>query len=351
MKKTFVEGFTLVELSLSMAFIGVLSVAIVLIISNTVSSYRRGLTLGQITTTGMDIVDDMRTAVQNSSSKSVVNDCYRFYANDENAGSAQARCIQDGGEGFVSYRQTADIVLNGGTAEQVTIDEAPIYGVFCTGAYSYIWNTGYFNTVSSGATDYATFSEKTNKKWATFSFPVRDGATVKTYTIVGSLAGWYDEDGNLSYADSPDGKSIGNADVPFRLLKIPDKQRAVCGSVARRGGATSYDTGLPLDKPNEFSINTGIYSSFELSEAPIDLILEDRDNDLAIYDLNIATPAESTTRKNSFYSANFILGTIRGGVNIVAQGKNCQPPTNYEYEEFDYCAINNFSFAVQAGGE
>lgn len=52
-------GFTLVELSLSIAFIAVLSITIVLIINDAISTYRRGLTLNQINTTGMDLVDEI----------------------------------------------------------------------------------------------------------------------------------------------------------------------------------------------------------------------------------------------------------------------------------------------------
>ena len=61
------RGFTLVELSLSLVFISILSLTIVLMINNAVESYQRGVTLNQINTVGMDLVDDIRTAVQNSS--------------------------------------------------------------------------------------------------------------------------------------------------------------------------------------------------------------------------------------------------------------------------------------------
>ena len=83
MKKTFREGFTLIELSLSMVFVGILSVAVVLIISDTVASYRRGLTLAQVNTAGLDIVDDMRLAVSNSSAKAVTTECTRLYPNSK----------------------------------------------------------------------------------------------------------------------------------------------------------------------------------------------------------------------------------------------------------------------------
>ena len=357
-RKMFREGFTLVELSLSMAFIGVLSVAIVLIISNTISSYRRGLTLNMINTNGMGIVDDMRSALQNSTSKSVLNLCYKYYNNDS---SAREQCVNDGGYSFVAHLRTGDIELNEGSTNDI-IEDAPLYGVFCTGSYSYVWNTGYYNTLNSlvndwaegEAPEYATFSMKESKDWAKLSYDaVDDAGKIQRVNIVGSLAGYYNEDGSLNLEKNGDG-TVGNPDVPFRLLKISDPDRAVCASVVRntyegRGvyrGADEADE----DLSNDFEMDE-MYTKINLSNVPVDLILADSDNDLALYDLAVARPAESVTRKNSFYSLSFILGTIRGGVNIKAQGKNCKTPSDGTFDEFDYCAINKFSFAVQAGGE
>ncbi|MBQ6375367.1 hypothetical protein IJJ37_00295 [Candidatus Saccharibacteria bacterium] len=349
MMKAFKEGFTLVELSLSMAFIGVLSVAIVLIISNTISSYQRGLTLNQINTTGMDLIDDMRTAVQNSSSKSVLNDCYRYYGNNgvDFQNINRAKCVESDGKGFVAYTKKANVTLyKGDGARETVLSDIPIYGVFCTGSYSYIWNSGYFNEVLSGAVDYASFQQKTDKSWAKFSYI---NASNRRITIVGALDGYYDKTtGELMVGD--DG-TVGDPDKPFRLLKIPDKERAVCASVVRNAD-NDYGYELPNNDalPSMFSVDAK-YGALANEEEPVDLILEDTNNDLALYSLEVAPPAESATRKNAFYAVSFILGTIRGGVNIKAQGKNCEVPMDYEVEEFDYCAINKFSFAVQAGGE
>ena len=50
------RGFTLVELSLSMTFIAILSIIIVLVINGAVSSYSRGITLNLINTVGNEVV-------------------------------------------------------------------------------------------------------------------------------------------------------------------------------------------------------------------------------------------------------------------------------------------------------
>jgi hypothetical protein len=51
-----------------------------------------------------------------------------------------------------------------------------------------------------------------------------------------------------------------------------------------------------------------------------------------------------------FYAGSFILGTTTGGPNIKSNNGNCAVPGDVVYSNFDYCAINKFSFAAQANG-
>ena len=303
------DGFTLVELALSMGFIGILSVAVALIIADATASYRRGLTLTQVTTMGSDIVDDMRTAVTNSSSRSVTDLCKTYYGVGVNAYS---QCMTDGAVNFVKWTRFGKLSLDG-----KDIGEVPIFGAFCTGGYSYIWNTGYYDI------DEATFAEKENN-WA----------TLKYKNASGNVVTW-------------DKGKAKNANTRPRLLKVKDPYRAVCASVIIKSNTTSLQYNYQNDLPGEFDIT----SFGSVTEEPVDLILEDEENSLALFDLTVAKPQESVTRKNTFYAISFILGTITGGPNILAKGQSCQPPENYEIGFFDYCAINRFSFAVQAGGE
>ena len=75
-----------------------------------------------------------------------------------------------------------------------------------------------------------------------------------------------------------------------------------------------------------------------------------RDN-MALYDLLVAKPAVSKENDGALYPISFVLGPIDGGINIIAQGKSCSAPNDYE-GNLDYCAINKFSFAARAtGGE
>lgn len=155
------QGFTLVELSFSIAFLGVLSLIIAFIIVDTVATYRRGLTLNQINTVGMDIVDDMRTAVQNSPTNSVESACSKTEGCEE---------VQN----LVTVRVLGKLSING-----TETDEVPLYGAFCTGKYSYIWNSGYFFNGENG--------------------------------------------------DKSAGKLVGGVDLTgYRLVKIEDQKREVC---------------------------------------------------------------------------------------------------------------------------
>ena len=290
------SGFTLVELSLSLVFVATLSLIVALLISNTVSSYRRGLTLNQINTVGMDLVDDMRTTIQNSTTKSVTSACNTIYSTTAEI----QQCEQNGGSEFVSKTWVTDVeIAQGKTAKNV-----PMTGVFCTGSYSYIWNSGYLLAQKRGGyPKYGDFSATTLK---------------------------YD----------------GGTQTGFRLLKIRDDARAVCITMANNN---TFKGG---------QINISTYKGL-VSETPIDLLKatasagagNNEYTGLALYDLSVAAPADSVSLNNLFYSVAFVLGTTEGGINVTASGNFCAPPNDYANENFDYCAINKFNFAARAMGE
>ena len=330
MSTTAKTGFTMIELSISLVFIGILSIMMILIISDTVASYRRGVTLNRINTVGMDLVDDMRSAVQNSSAGSLIEECNRRFPAVNNSNkdvnlTARNKCIEDNGYSFVAMVKSGNVLLK----DKSTLNNVPLYGAFCTGDYSYIWNSGYFDA--------------------------NTGATVTSGESVASL--------KYRYKNINNEKKI--EDKLFRLLKVRDTNRAICASRAM----SVNNNGVPVYNSKEEVWNVSLDTTFDagttpLDEEPVDLILlgvvgsdsegnkvYDDYSDIALYDLSIASPAESLSRENLFYSASFILGTIEGGVNITSKGKSCAVPTDYKNELFDYCAINNFSFAAQANGE
>lgn len=292
------KGFTMVELSLSIAFIAVLSIIVVVIIGNAVSAYHRGLTLNQLNTAGMDVVEDMRTAVQSSSARSAKRECAGLYNDANNL----KKCENDNGLSFVYIERYAKVKI-GATEARV-----PVYGAFCTGGYSYLWNSGYF-----------------------FNNEYRvEGA--------GSASLTYRKAGNDNTSAAP---------ANFKLLKMPDENRALCMSAANAGGnyLKNSDDSAWSTLGNTFDI-----TSTPIEEDPVDLL--EGNNNLAIYDLTTALPAESGNSQNMFYAVSFVLGTIQGGINVGATGNFCATPEGYNsgVENFDYCVINKFNFAAQATG-
>ncbi len=297
------SGFTLIELSLSIVFIAVLSIAVTVIVMNSISSYHRGIILNQINTTGMEIVDDMRAAIQNSTARSVKNECANIYTDGIGASTMQKNCENDAGHNFISVTKKASVTLG-----NKNLSDVPVYGAFCTGAYSYIWNSGYFFAGSGVSVQDGVSKASIKYKEATGS----GSSTVKTVSV-------------------------------NKLLKIRDESRAVCISAA----SADYSAATTGAK-SEFDISGEAYDVVE--ETPFDLL--EGSNALAIYELGAAVPAESTSVNNTFYTVSFILGTVQGGVNVMSTGDFCTTPgdMNNSVEAIDYCAINKFNFAAEANG-
>lgn len=128
--------------------------------------------------------------------------------------------------------------------------------------------------------------------------------------------------------------------VRYRFARIPDPSHVQCdaniaGSVAAGGGSAR--------------VNITVNASTD----PVELISEN-EVDLAIYSFKIVPATQSVRTRQAFLSATFILATLRGGVNIMANGDFCQGSSsnNGEYDDydFDYCAVNKFNFSMRTGG-
>lgn len=306
MRRLYKGGFTLIEVSLSLVFVTILALAIALIISNTIGAYQRGLTLNQVNTVGMSLTDDFRLALQNSSGKTLKASCSILYENQ----SQRALCEADDAFKFVSATKYSKMSVKKNGGAVVNYDEIPIYGAFCTGTYSYIWNTGYFESPD------ANFSAK-GGGWAKLKYKNNSGGV----------------------------ETIGYGDRPFKLLKVKDTTRAVCIAATVSGSYATPNGGIP----EVFDV-TGIGDG-RLVEDPEYIISENPTEKLALYELLVMRPALATEDGSLFYSGSFILGTVGGGIDIKATGKTCAAPNDYDVENFDYCAINKFNFAVQASGE
>lgn len=319
-KKKTKKGFTLVELSFALVFVGVLSLIIAYIINDTIVTYRQGLTLNRVNTVGMDLVDDIRTAFQNSTAKSVTSDCESVFTTP----SDKQRCMNENGKKLVSVVYKTSVRIRDGETKL----DVPVFGAICTGSYSYIWNSGYFFDTDQ-------------------------------YSVSGARParlGYRDGTGHIKYEGSH------NPADAFKLIKIQDKKRAVC-TYADLSLQDSYSTVNNLDT----AVRTPIYDSDgitkpsltfytspneAINDPPVRLLANDENGTaLALYELEAFSPFESDASKGMFYSATFILGTIDGGIDIKKSGSFCATPDDYTKSNFDFCSINKFNFSVQTTGE
>ena len=121
-----------------------------------------------------------------------------------------------------------------------------------------------------------------------------------------------------------------------KMVRVYDREQTQCnkdknGSVAN------------LAKRNYLPVTINV---------PVDNVVELINNDemdLALYEFNITPATQSAITRQSFISANFILATRQGGININANGDFCRGEDNefkdeYEGTMFNYCAVNKFSF-------
>ena len=337
------EGFTLVEIALSVGFIAILSVTMVLLVNDTIATYRRGLTLNSVTTTGSDLVDELKSTIKNSPVGKVTRECEALYNPlhlSNYMSESQNKCEKDEAQNLVVLQRYADVYLT--DEEKINI---PVYGAICTGAYSYIWNSGYFfGENRAGAT-------QTNATEANEQGKIRNLEPAKLiYTPTSTGVGY----------------ATGHTTVEgFRLLKVRDDRRAVCKSANKSEDGSSYN-----DYQSRDSVHQNLTNVFDISnpddgetnankityfkngledEGVVILYADDETNPLALYDLTITPPASDSSDRTAFYTGSFILGTLQGGINVKATGNFCKTPEDYD-ENFDYCAINKFNFAAQATG-
>lgn len=291
------SAFTLIEISLAMAFLATLLVTIALLTMNIISLYQKGLSIKSISSAGRAIIDDFSRSIAVSPANDALNLCS---ADKLNGDAAINRCRRDGAYKFTFRQVYQNIQLEGESSAK----RLPVHGIFCTGQYSYLWNTGYAlnsKLITSGKDYRATLSYKLSS----------NGTTVE--------------------------KDIKN----FRLLKIPDGSRQLCSA------HTNSD--YSVINSNHYNLASST-NTLTLTSEPVEQLAEDTKG-LALYDFRIFPPTQHHVSRHSFYSGTFILATIAGGVDITGAGDYCQEAPGGLSTDFAYCAINKFNFAMRATGE
>lgn len=281
------QGFTMVELSFAIVFISGLLLLLTFIILQVTSIYQKTMSVKAINDTGRELIDQFSRSI---SASTLVGTSSRCASVDEGYRDA---CVEDGAFRFIYHQYESDNFKVSGKELDKPV---PTSGTFCTGLYSYIWNSGYvLNKDNAGADIYR----------ATIRYVVDDNDIERNN---------------------------------FRLIRVYDPIGAICRSNVN-GATYSFRT----------EANNLVYE-LPAGEEPTEL-LDSAEADIALYDLRIFHPARHAYSGQAYYSGTFVLATLQGQVDIFANGDFCKAPPSNDLGEFTYCAINKFNFASQATGE
>ena len=81
--------------------------------------------------------------------------------------------------------------------------------------------------------------------------------------------------------------------------------------------------------------------------------------DLVLYDFSVLTATRNQVTSKALFNISFVLGTTRGGVNVVSSSNYCQlnsnggataASQNMADVSMDYCSVNRFEFTVRQTG-
>ena len=275
------KGFTMIETTLAMAFISVLMLLVAILIMQISAIYTKTLTMQAVNNTGSEIIDDFKRSINASLMVMDGSKCSGLQS------AYQSTCKNDKAYKYI-YQQYETNSLRD---DHKTIQTS---GVFCSGYYTYFWNSGY----------------------------VLANASASNYRA------------KVSYTYNGSSKTLSD----FRLIRVLDVNGKAC-----------------QDKvSNTYSLNTSAdnvwYNLGGVPDEPAELI-DSTEVQLALYDMKIYRPATHPLSGRAYYAGSFVLGTRQGDIDIKANGDFCKSPPQGHVTEFDYCAINKFNFAAQAIGE
>ena len=316
------KGFTLIELSLAVAFISVLLLTVTLITNEIIQIYRKGYSIKAINQVGRDLIDEFQSSIVQSPPASISSFCSDKYRNDD---TQQSNC-ENTNHGFYSIYQQfyASVKVTSGK-NNANAKQVPVAGIFCSGKYTYLWNTGYLFNFD----DYI-FNESGNQK------ELREKHTLKIRYQ------YRREDGTTATTTTGYGQKGEDA---FRLIKIEDTSGSICTNTLEGNYPSAAQAIIGPGGTGNYVIEIPYVLSGEPEE-----LLSKTDADLALYDLVVFEPARVAAAERLLFSGSFILGTINSGVDIMSSSNSCQAPS-YFSSDFSYCAINKFNFTIQSSGK
>lgn len=297
------SGFTMVELSLTLAFIAALLITIAIITNNIVSIYQKGMTIKAVNSVGRGLIDELTAAINTAPSVDTTSLCNSLAPNNVDA------CVKDH-----AFKYIFQANVNPSTGEQYN-------GVFCTGYYSYIWNTRYST----------------------------DSTALK-----------------LRYL--PVGEDVAKTIEIPRLLRVKDRNYRVCSAVMDTSGnyTSNFSANMTIDI-TRLAHSTESNPLPNYTEPPVEGMLNEFDLDLTLYEFTVFPISQDSVTLRTYMAGTFILATLRGNVDIMRTGDYCSLGVTLEVDddgnpigdtasigdigsEFNYCAINKFNFAARTAG-
>lgn len=302
------SGFTMVEFSLALAFISLLLIGISVIASNVITIYQKGLAVKAVGSVGRGLVEEFTTAINSAPSVDTASLCSSHVT-----GRGVDDCKADHANKFIFQHKLGHRTAPG----TETSSDVQFGGVFCTGNYSYIWNT-YYGTEKGG----------------------------KPLTLT-----YYDKANYVDATSQPDKLN------DFRLIRLKDPTYRVCSAVVDK----DYKSTIDVNTTTEIDITKLANGHANVIDAPEQGFLNSFDLDLQLYELTMFPISQDLVTLRTFMSGTFILATERGNVNIERSGDYCdvnhldmgQETATMLLDlgsEFTYCSINKFNFAARTAG-
>lgn len=313
------KGFTMIELSLVMVFIGTLLIAIAVITTNIITIYQKGSTLKAVNSVGRGLVDELTTAINQAPSVDATSLCNSLLDSD----TAINNCIKDGAFKFIFQAKYGDAEGENNIRRQYN-------GIFCTGYYSYYWNTVYGENADPKQTVSLRYAKNLTENNILHEFKDND-----------------------------------SSNGVVRLARIEDRTYQLCAANVDKDYNSTYGGGIiDIRGKRHDSLGDTVQVSNYIKE-PVEGFLSSFDLDLALYELTIFPTSQDWVTLRTFMSGTFLLATYRGDVDITRTGDYCNLGSYTDAEgnyvenstsienlgaEFNYCAINKFNFSARTSG-
>lgn len=302
------SGFTMVEFSIATAAIAVILIAIAIVTSNVISIYQKGVTIKAVNSVGRGLIDELTSAINSAPSVDTTSLCNSHLSSGLNSDIVRSACKKDKAYKFIFQQKVQGDIQHS--------------AVFCTGNYSYIWNT-------------------------------KDGLDGGSLSLRYS---YYDKNGNI------DTTTISG----FRLIRFDDPTYRACSSIVN----DEYESTLHgANTSDTIDITTLATGTINIITPPVQGFLNAFDLDLVLYQLIIFPISQDDITLRTFMSGTFTLGTDRG-IDFTRSAGTTKDYCTLGYDasntydddpdnttsilnpgsEFNYCSINKFNFAARTAG-